>query len=225
VSDIEKLEKVIGYTFADGDLLVRALTHRSFSSFNNERLEFLGDAVLNFVIARSLFDRFPDATEGELSRLRAGLVRRQTLADLAREIGLGSHLLMGGGELKSGGFRRDSILSDALEAIFGAIAIDSNMQTAADCVLRLFYQRLIGLSPLDLMKDAKTRLQEFLQSRGKPVPDYVLIRQTGKAPREEFEVECRTQEFVEPFRGIGSSVRRAEQSAADITLKHIETKI
>ena len=225
MSNISKLEKAIGYTFTGEDLLEQALTHRSFSMVNNERLEFLGDAVLNFVIGRSLYERFPEATEGELSRLRAGLVKRQTLADVAREIHLGSHLKMGGGELKSGGFRRDSILSDAIEAIFGAIVIDADAQTAAECILRLFFLRLSEVSPLDLKKDAKSRLQEILQSLRKPVPEYVLIRQTGKSPNEEFEVECRAIGLSEAVKGIGSSLRRAEQNAADLALKHLETKI
>ena len=221
----EKLEKVIGYTFTDEDLMTQALTHRSFSSVNNERLEFLGDAILNFVIAQSLFEQFPDATEGELSRLRAGLVKRQTLADVARGIDLGSYLMMGIGELKSGGFRRESILSDALEAIFGAIIVDADSKTAADCILRLFVDRLAGVSPLDLKKDAKSRLQELLQGRSKPVPEYVLVRQTGKSPNQEFEVECYTQELTAPVRASGSSIRRAEQSAADIALKQLEAEI
>ncbi len=221
----EKLEKVIGYTFTDEDLMTQALTHRSFSNVNNERLEFLGDAILNFVIAQSLFEQFPDATEGELSRLRAGLVKRQTLADLARGIDLGSYLMMGSGELKSGGFRRESILSDGLEAIFGAIIVDADSKTAADCILRLFVDRLAGVSPLDLKKDAKSRLQELLQSRSKPVPEYVLVRQAGKSPNQEFEVECRTQELTGPVRASGSSISRAEQSAADIALKQLEMQV
>ena len=221
----EKLEKVIGYTFTDEDLMTQALTHRSFSSINNERLEFLGDAILNFVIAQSLFEQFPDATEGELSRLRAGLVKRQTLADVARGIDLGSYLMMGSGELKSGGFRRESILSDALEAIFGAIIVDADSKTAADCILRLFVDRLAGVSPLDLKKDAKSRLQELLQGRSKPVPEYVVVRQTGKSPNQEFEVECRTQGLTASVRASGSSIRRAEQSAADIALKQLEAEI
>ena len=220
-----KLEKVIGYTFSDEDLMRQALTHRSFSSVNNERLEFLGDAILNFVIAQSLFEQFPDATEGELSRLRAGLVKRQTLADVARGIDLGSYLMMGSGELKSGGFRRESILSDALEAIFGAIIVDADSKTAADCILRLFVDRLAGVSPLDLKIDAKSRLQELLQGQSKPVPEYVLVRQTGKSPNQEFEVECCTQELTAPVRASGSSIRRAEQSAADIALKQLEAEI
>ena len=205
--------------------MTQALTHRSFSNVNNERLEFLGDAILNFVIAQSLFEQFPDATEGELSRLRAGLVKRQTLADVARGIDLGSYLMMGIGELKSGGFRRESILSDALEAIFGAITVDADSKTAADCILRLFVDRLAGVSPLDLKIDAKSRLQELLQGRSKPVPEYVLVRQTGKSPNQEFEVECCTQELTAPVRASGSSIRRAEQSAADIALKQLEAEI
>lgn len=215
----DKLEKVIGYTFSNEELLIQALTHRSFSGVNNERLEFLGDSILNFVVAQSLFEQFPDATEGELSRLRAGLVKQQTLADVAREIDLGSYLMMGSGEMKSGGFNRSSILSDALEAIFGAIIVDADPETASDCVRRLFVTRLINVSPRDLQKDAKSQLQEFLQGRGQPVPEYVLINTTGKSPNQEFEVECRSVELQEPVRAKGTSIRRAEQNAADMALQ------
>ena len=159
---IEKLQRTINYSFSREELLTLALTHRSFSSRNNERLEFLGDAILNYVIAESLYQKFSFAAEGDLSRLRAGLVKRQTLAEVAREIELGSYLLMGSGELKSGGFKRESMLSDALEAVFGAIIIDSSTDAATQCILSLFNDRLARLSPNDLRKDAKSRLQELL---------------------------------------------------------------
>ena len=220
---IEKLQRTINYSFSREELLTLALTHRSFSSRNNERLEFLGDAILNYVIAESLYQKFSFAAEGDLSRLRAGLVKRQTLAEVAREIELGSYLLMGSGELKSGGFKRESMLSDALEAVFGAIIIDSSTDAATQCILSLFNDRLARLSPNDLRKDAKSRLQELLQSRGKPVPDYVLVRQSGKSPHQEFEVECRTEE-LEPVSAFGSSIRNAEQSAAESTLTKLEDK-
>ena len=224
MSKILKLQRTINYSFSSEELLTLALTHRSFSSRNNERLEFLGDAILNYVIAEALYQKFSFAAEGELSRLRSGLVKRQTLAEVAREIELGSYLLMGSGELKSGGFNRESILSDALEAVFGAIIIDSSTDAATKCILSLFKDRLARLSPNNLRKDAKSRLQELLQSRGKRVPDYVLVRQSGKSPHQKFEVECRTEE-LEPVSASGSSIRNAEQSAAESTLTKLEDKV
>jgi len=224
VPGTEILEKKIDYSFSDGELLRQALTHRSFSSTNNERLEFLGDAILNYVIAQALYQRFPFATEGALSRLRAGLVKQQTLAEIAREIGLGSYLSMGSGELKSGGFNRDSILADALEAIFGAIIIDTDSESASNCIRYLFDTRLDKVSPNNLRKDPKSKLQELLQSLGQPVPDYVLVKQMGKSPNQEFEVECRVLQLAEPIRALGTSIRKAEQSAAETALRLLEGK-
>ena len=217
----EKLEKTIGYSFSSETLLTQALTHRSFSDVNNERLEFLGDSILNFVIASELFERLPEASEGELSRLRSGLVNRQTLAEVAREVDLGQYLTMGSGEMKSGGFDRSSILSDGLEAIFGAVIVDANVETAANCIRRLFEDRLAGLSTEDLQKDAKSLLQEHLQGMGHPVPEYILLSSTGKSPNQEFEVECRSVKLEHPVRAKGSSIRRAEQSAADLALQEL----
>lgn len=221
MSKSEKLEKALQYTFSDESLLSQALTHRSFSDLNNERLEFLGDSILNFVVASSLYDQFPDASEGELSRLRAGLVKRETLADIAREIDLGSYLTMGSGEKKSGGFNRDSILSDALEAVFAAIMMDADPNTASLCIRRLFASRFTGLSREDLEKDAKSRLQEHLQGLGQPVPEYVLVGSTGKSPNQIFEVECRSAQLDAAVKAKGSSIRRAEQSAATIALAEL----
>lgn len=213
------LETKIGYSFRDGTLLEQALTHRSFGSLNNERLEFLGDSILNFVIAAAVYERFPKAAEGDLSRLRARLVKQSTLADVARGIELGGHLVMGSGELKSGGFKRDSILSDALEAIIGAVYLDSQFSEAADCVSRLFKDYLANLSESDLEKDAKSRLQELLQSFGEPVPEYILVGTRGKSPNQEFEIECRSTRFKKPIRATGSSRRKAEQAAATLGLE------
>lgn len=218
----EKLQRVLDYQFNDPGLLTQALTHRSFSDTHNERLEFLGDSILNFVIAEALYQLFPDVTEGDLSRLRAKLVRRQTLAEVAREIELGDYLTMGSGEMKSGGRNRSSTLADALEAVIGAVLIDSDMNRAADLIRTLFQTRLENLSEADLQKDAKTRLQEFLQGRGEPVPDYVLIGSSGKSPNQEFEVEVRSNHLGDPVRAKGSSIRRAEQHGAELALKRLE---
>jgi len=222
VSASEKLQRVLDYQFNDPGLLTQALTHRSFSDTHNERLEFLGDSILNFVIAEALYQLFPDVTEGDLSRLRAKLVRRQTLAEVAREIELGDYLTMGSGEMKSGGRNRSSTLADALEAVIGAVLIDSDMNRAADLIRTLFQTRLENLSEADLQKDAKTRLQEFLQGRGEPVPDYVLIGSSGKSPNQEFEVEVRSNHLGDPVRAKGSSIRRAEQHGAELALKRLE---
>lgn len=222
MSASEKLQRVLDYQFNDPGLLTQALTHRSFSDTHNERLEFLGDSILNFVIAEALYQLFPDVTEGDLSRLRAKLVRRQTLAEVAREIELGDYLTMGSGEMKSGGRNRSSTLADALEAVIGAVLIDSDMNRAADLIRTLFQTRLENLSEADLQKDAKTRLQEFLQGRGEPVPDYVLIGSSGKSPNQEFEVEVRSNHLGDPVRAKGSSIRRAEQHGAELALKRLE---
>lgn len=214
----EKLQRTLGYTFDNQELLTRALTHRSHNSRNNERLEFLGDAILNFVIAEELFTRFVEAREGQLSRLRARLVRRQTLAELAREMELGDHLIMGTGELKSGGFDRDSILSDALEAVIGAIYSDSNLAVARSTILDWFYTRLDALSLDKSQKDSKSKLQEFLQARQANLPEYVVVEVTGRSHDQTFIVECRSELLQTPSRGQGTSRRAAEQKAASVAL-------
>jgi ribonuclease-3 len=208
------LTRQLGYTFRDAQLLARALTHRSRGSQNYERLEFLGDSILSFVIADALYDRFPDLSEGELTRLRATLVRRETLAGLARNLDLGSVLDLGGGELKSGGFDRDSILADALEGIFGAVYKDGGQQAARDVVLRLFQPILDRIDPSAILKDPKTRLQEFLQKRGQSTPSYEVIAVSGEPHQQHFIVECRVSGLGEAVRGEGSSRRYAEQAAA-----------
>jgi ribonuclease-3 len=217
--DLEKLESSIGYHFANRSLVEQALTHRSYSHLNYERLEFLGDSLLNFAIASSLYDKFPDASEGELSRLRARLVKQPTLAEVARDLRLGELLVMGSGELKSGGFKRDSTLSDSLEAVVGAVLLDSNVETAIKCVRGLFSSRLADLDVTDLQKDPKSLLQEFLQGRGEPVPEYELVRIVGKSPDQEFEVSCRTTKLDVAVTARGTSRRKAEQSAAKAVLE------
>ncbi|MBD3649185.1 MAG: ribonuclease III [Pseudomonadales bacterium] len=217
----EKLEQRLGYTFTKPELLTQALTHRSFGTTNNERLEFLGDAILNFIIARELFDRFPSAREGQLSRLRARLVRRQTLAEVAREFSLGDYLIMGSGELKSGGFKRDSILSDSLEAIIGAMYLDSDINCVEERVTSWFYGRLDALSLKTSQKDSKSRLQEYLQARQHELPEYVVVDVKGAAHAQKFQVECRTALLDEPAVGEGSSRRIAEQNAAGIALARL----
>ena len=203
------LQKKIGYTFNDSSLLTLALTHRSFAGRNNERLEFLGDAILNFVAGEALFHHFNQAKEGQLSRLRSRLVKGETLAVLARGFGLGEYLRLGSGELKSGGFRRDSILADTTEAIIGAIYLDSSMDVARERVLAWLEQQFSEL---------KTRLQEFLQSRSTGLPHYEVVDIQGEPHCRTFYVECEVSLLNEKTRGQGASRRIAEQVAATAAL-------
>lgn len=209
-----RLTKAIGYQFQSEELLGQALSHRSFARKNNERLEFLGDAILNCTIAQALYTRFPKAKEGQMSRLRAHLVKGDTLAELAREFELGDFLKLGSGELKSGGYRRDSILADAVEAIIGAISLDTNLETSQNVILNWFEQRLNNLDLKENIKDSKTRLQEYLQARRLPLPDYQVVDISGEAHEQEFTVHCTIESHDEPLVGIGSSRRMAEQEAA-----------
>lgn len=204
----------LNYRFSDPGLLQRALTHRSKGAHNYERLEFLGDSILNFVISEHLYDRFEDIQEGMLSRMRANLVRKETLAALARQLDLGTHLILGGGELKSGGFNRDSILSDVLEAIIGAIYQDGGMDAARGFVLHIYRDRLDEVHPGRVLKDAKTRLQELLQKQSLDVPVYELLEVTGEPHNQHFLVECRAAGLAQPVRGEGNARRIAEQEAA-----------
>jgi ribonuclease-3 len=215
------LLRELGYEFTDEVLLTEALTHRSKGAKNNERLEFLGDAILGFVIAEALYRQFPQATEGELSRYRALLVKKETLAALAREFSLGDYLRLGPGELKSGGFRRDSILADAMEAILGAIFLDSDMTTARDFVLRSFERRLADLPRREALKDPKTRLQEFLQARRLPLPAYEVVATVGSDHAQSFEVQCTVAGLAAPVCATGKSRRKAEQAAATLALEQL----
>lgn len=210
----QRLQQALGYTFTRSDLLEQALTHRSYSALNNERLEFLGDSVLNCSVARALFDAFPDLPEGSLSRLRANLVRQETLADIAVMLKLGEVLRLGEGELKSGGFRRPSILADALESLFGAIFLDAGFNEAQRVVRGLFDPLVAKIDPKASGKDAKTQLQELLQSRRLPLPEYRLIDTQGEAHDQSFIVECVLTRPSLSTRGEGKSRRAAEQEAA-----------
>ncbi|MEM9256824.1 MAG: ribonuclease III [Pseudomonadota bacterium] len=218
MSDTGRLQQALGYQFSDQELLELALTHRSAGTRNNERLEFLGDAVLNYVIAEALYQQFPHAREGELSRLRASLVRGETLATVASELGLGDCLMLGSGERKSGGQRRTSILADALEAVLGAILLDSDATASRDCVLLWFAARLASVTEDSAGKDPKTRLQEYLQGLGRPLPEYQLVSVEGQDHAQEFHVICRLEEPNIGLEGVGSSRRKAEQQAADAVL-------
>jgi ribonuclease-3 len=217
-----KLFKRIGYSFSDTELFERALTHRSVSGRrNNERLEFLGDSILGMIIAEALYKRFETAKEGELTRLRSRLVRGKTLAELAKELELGEYLKLGSGEMKSGGHRRESTLSDTVEAIIGAIYLEAGIETCQRVVLKLFQTRLDGLDLGNLQKDPKTRLQEFLQSRKQPVPDYQVVMTSGEAHDQTFEIECQLDPLPNKVTGIGSSRRAAEQQAAAKALEKL----
>lgn len=217
-----RLEAALGYDFARKELLQQALTHRSFGSPHNERLEFLGDAVLDCVIATALYRRFATLTEGELSRQRANLVRQESLALIAQTLDLGNFLRLGEGELKSGGFRRPSILADALEAIFGAVYLEAGFETAQAVVERLYQTVLDNLDPKDPGKDPKTALQEALQARKLPLPQYALIATRGEAHEQEFDVECSVPALGIRVRGGGNSRRTAEQAAARVALELVK---
>ncbi|WJW76141.1 ribonuclease III [Thiohalobacter sp. IOR34] len=219
---VARLIRTLGHEFRDPALLEQALTHRSAGSRNNERLEFLGDAVLGHVIADELYRRFPDSPEGELSRLRASLVRKQTLAEIARELSLGDCLKLGSGELKSGGYRRDSILADALEALFGALYLDGGFEVCRGVIRRLFRGRLAAAASRGIEKDPKTRLQEYLQARQLPLPVYRVAAVHGEAHAQTFEVECRVDALERLTLASGSSRRRAEQQAAAQMLAELD---
>ncbi len=207
-------ERSFGHAFKDAALCRAALTHRSAGGDHNERLEFLGDAVLNCSVARLLYDAHPDADEGALSRLRASLVSGETLAQIAGDLELGEHLRLGSGELRSGGYRRASILADALEAMVGAIFLDSDFDAAAAAVAHILGERLKRLPPAETLKDAKTRLQEALQAHGLALPVYVLTRAAGEPHAQSFTVTCEVPTFGLLAVGEGASRRRAEQLAA-----------
>lgn len=216
--DVDKLERALELNFTNPRLLEQALTHRSRSRENYERLEFLGDAVLGFVVAEDLYYRFPGVPEGKLSRMRSYVVRKETLARIARGMALQELLQLGEGELKSGGFNRDSILSDSVEAIIGAVYLDQGIEAARAFIQRFFEEVLGSLTVDTVYKDAKSRLQEYLQQRGEPVPTYEIISVTGEPHDQTFEVACLVSVAPEPFRGVGPSRRTAEQRAAKLAL-------
>lgn len=220
--DLERLQRKLGYQFQQQDKLELALTHRSAAKPNNERLEFLGDSILNLTIAEALYQKFPCCNEGELSRMRAALVQEATLAKLAKQFQLGDYIYLGAGELKSGGFRRDSILADCVEAIIGAISLDSSLLQAVQLVQSWFAKWLEDIKPGDAQKDAKTRLQEYLQGKHLPLPQYDVINITGEAHNQTFYVECRIQNLEKIFKGTGTSRRKAEQATAGLVLQELE---
>ncbi|MCC5811953.1 MAG: ribonuclease III [Ectothiorhodospiraceae bacterium] len=223
-SEPQALIEALGYRFSRPELLEEALTHRSVSERNNERLEFLGDSILNFVIASELFRLRPQDSEGALSRLRASLVNKESLAEIARQLQLGQWLRLGSGELKSGGRRRDSILSDAVESILGAVYLDGGYEQCRALILRLYSQRLEHLPEASALKDPKTRLQEYLQSTKRGLPSYEVVQVTGKAHNQSFSVKCQIEELGEMTSGTAGSRRRAEQIAAKAMLEKLTGK-
>jgi len=208
------LSKSLGYEFSDSALLELALTHRSFGNHNNERLEFLGDSLVNMIIAEALYRQLPKAREGQLSRLRANLVKGSTLAELGKGFGLGDYLRLGSGELKSGGYRRESILADVVESIIGAIYLDANFDTCKQCVLRWYESRLQSPELATVKKDPKTQLQEFLQKQKEALPEYEVVNIQGADHNQTFKVTCQINLLDDKTEGSGSSRRLAEQQAA-----------
>lgn len=212
---IDALLKKLEYTFNNVSLLDEALTHRSYAANNNERLEFLGDGILNFVIAHELFKSYPDVQEGDLSRLRATLVNKDSLAEIAGQLKLGEVIKLGSGELKSGGFRRPSILADAVESILGAVYCDGGFEPCRALIVRLYSDRLSTSADLQSLKDPKTQLQELLQSRRFSLPDYLVTKVSGQAHAQIFHVRCTIDKMKIEVTGEGKSRRKAEQIAAE----------
>lgn len=219
---LERLQTALGYRFQDQQLLTQALSHRSAGPVNYERLEFLGDGLLNFVIAEAAFRQRENADEGELSRLRAALVREESLAHIAGGLALGDELRLGGGEMKSGGFRRDSILADALEAVIGAAYLDGGFEPARAMILKMYAAALADLPVAATLKDPKTRLQEWLQSRSRPLPEYRLLNAEGPPHRQLFTVACVLPDGDEATQAQGASRKFAEQKAAELMLNKME---
>lgn len=221
MANTERLQQALGYAFADPRLLGQALTHCSAGKRNNERLEFLGDSIINHIVTEAIYRQSPAASEGEMTRMRASLVRQEALAEVAVELQLGDYIHLGSGERKSGGHRRDSILADALEAIAGAILLDGGLEQCRRCVHQWFGPRLLALSTTAVDKDAKTRLQEFLQGNSYPLPEYALISVQGEDHAQRFRVACRLQQPLLVVEADGSSRRKAEQNAATAALARL----
>lgn len=219
---LDTLVKHIDYPFNNPALLTQALTHRSFSGINNERLEFLGDGALNFIIAHQLYQRFSKLPEGDLSRLRAALVKESTLSEIAFSLNIGDALKLGEGELKSAGWRRPSILADALEAIVGAVYVDGGYAAAEALVLKLFEEKLAIIDPKIIDKDAKSQLQEYLQGKKIELPDYKVVSIEGEAHAQTFKMECVIEKMNITTVGEGTSRRIAEQQAAQLALEAIK---
>ena len=219
---LAEIERRLGHKFANPDLARQALTHRSFGAPHNERLEFLGDSLLNCSVATLLYERFPQLPEGDLSRLRAGLVNQSSLSEAALQLGLGDRLRLGEGELKSGGFRRPSILADSLEALLGAVFLDSGFEAVRGAVGGLFAGKLDSAADKPVDKDPKTALQEHLQGRGLALPRYSVQKTEGEAHEQTFIVECRVDDLGIMASGKGPSRRAAEQGAAEGVLAQLE---
>lgn len=222
--DLERLSRRLGYEFKNSTHLKQALTHCSAGSENNERYEFLGDSILSFVIANALFILFPEKSEGQLSRLRAFLVKGETLAEIAAEIELGDYLFLGQGELKSGGFRRASILADALEAVIAAVFLDGGFAESQQLILKLYHSRLEDENLNNNLKDSKTQLQEYLQAKKKPLPVYSLAKIEGEEHDQVFHVICKVSGIKTPAVGYGPNRRKAEQHAAEQLLQQLVKK-
>lgn len=218
MSNLSVLEQALGHRFGDRELLKLALTHRSFGARNNERLEFLGDSLLNYAVADALFKKFPEAREGQLSRLRAQLVRGETLAQIARELNVGAQLTLSDGERKTGGADRDSILADSVEALFGAVYRDAGLEAVLITIERLYASRLAALSLAETPKDAKSRLQELMQARQQPLPEYQVVQVQGQGHEQVFTVSCRVAGLREPVMATASSRKRAEKQTAEQAL-------
>ncbi|MEM7082757.1 MAG: ribonuclease III [Pseudomonadota bacterium] len=225
IQPVNKLANALGLELSEHNELEAALTHRSAGSRNNERLEFLGDAILGFVIASRIFSVRQEAAEGDMSRIRAALVRKETLADIAQEWEFGQYLRLGSGELKSGGYRRASILADAVEAVIGAVYLDQGMASAEQLIDVLYGSRLTQIAVTSVKKDAKSRLQEHLQANGDALPTYRIVSETGPAHQRRFEVECALTERQLSALGNGRSRRLAEQAAAEAVLAMLSENV
>lgn len=221
-SNAKQLQDRLQYQFSDPQLLTLALSHRSCGSNNNERLEFLGDAVLGMAISSFLFKRFPEAREGDLSRIRSQIVRAESLAEIARNLDLGPELLLGPGEMKSGGHRRDSILGDTVEALIGAVFLDQGLEAVEACIQNWFSDSLSTLTLDTQVKDAKTALQEWLQARGKPLPEYLVVKTEGEDHSRLFTMSCTIDAVEETAQATASSRRKAEQLVAEKLVKKLE---
>lgn len=219
---IKRLEKTLGYTYQNKAFLLRALTHRSVGAKNNERLEFLGDSLVNFMIADLLYHQFLKISEGDLSRIRAHLVKGDTLAEIGKEFNLSEFLKLGPGELKSGGFRRISIIADAVEAIIASIYEDGGLDACREFVHRIYESRLEDLDPKEIGKDPKTRLQELLQAQQEPLPEYTVISVNGPAHAQMFTISCYVVKLNTKFEATASNRRKAEQKSAKQALQKLE---
>lgn len=218
------LQKQINYSFKNIDLLIHALTHRSANKIHNERLEYLGDSILSYVIAEALFERFPKVDEGDLSQMRSSLVCGETLAKMGQNFNIGDSMILGPGELKSGGHRRESIISDAVEAIIGAIYLDSDIQTIKQLILAWYQTRLVQIQPGIRQKDSKTRLQEYLQGQRQNRPVYLIVEVIGDDHDQEFVVQCKLENDDNQYLGRGVNRRKAEQAAAQMAIDKLGIK-